>query len=49
MKPIHLLIALTIIIAFAFLAYRGGDTPVQASSEKTPEPPRITQQRSNVE
>ena len=44
MKPIHLLIAAFIVIAFAFIAYRGGEAPVKASSAQAVEPPSATLQ-----
>lgn len=49
MKPIHLLIAAFIVTAFAFIAYRGGEAPVQASADKLPEPPLVVQQQPQAE
>jgi len=49
MRPIHLLIAAFIVTAFAFIAYRGGETPVQASVDAQEEPSRIVQQRPKIE
>lgn len=49
MKPIHLLIALFIITAFAFIAYRGGEAPVQASADKAPDAPFVVQQKPETE
>ena len=49
MKPIHLLIALFIVTAFAFIAYRGGEAPVQASADTTAEAPIVVQQQPQAE
>lgn len=49
MKPIHLLTAAFIVTAFAFIAYRGGETPVQASADPVVEPPLVVQERPKVE
>ena len=49
MKPIHLLIAAFIVIAFAFIAYRGGETPVKDSAERSAESPRVVQQPPQTE
>ena len=49
MKPTHLLIAVSIITAFAFIAYRGGEAPVQASIDSTPEAPVVAQQKPQTE
>jgi len=49
MRPMHLLIAAFILTAFAFIAYRGGEAPVQASADAQDEPTRVVQQRPKVE
>jgi len=49
MKPIHLLIAAFILTAFAFIAYRGGEAPVQAATDTAVEPPLVVQQRPQTE